>query len=67
MSLNIVEKIDKNVKINNVIISVSDKTNLDHFIKKLIQINQDITIYSTGGTYKYLTSIEGIKEGKNLD
>ena len=66
MSLNIVEKIDKNVKINNVIISVSDKTNLDHFIKKLIQINQDITIYSTGGTYKYLTSIEGIKEGKNL-
>ncbi|MCL2791953.1 MAG: hypothetical protein FWD87_02580 [Spirochaetaceae bacterium] len=66
MSLNIVSKIDKKVKISNVIISVFDKTNLDHFIKKLIQINPDITIYSTGGTYKYLTGIEGIKEGKNL-
>ena len=66
MSLNIVSEIDRNVKIENVIISVSDKTNLDFFIKKLIQINSDIKIYSTGGTYKYLQGIEGIKEGKNL-
>ena len=66
MSLNIVSEIDKNVKISNIIISVFDKTNLEYFTKKLIQINQSIKIYSTGGTYKFLTGIEGIKEGKNL-
>jgi len=66
MSLNIVSEIDRNVKIRNVIISVSDKTNLDYFAQKLIKINPDIKIYSTGGTYKYLTSIKGIKEGENL-
>ena len=66
MSLNIVSDIDKNVKISNIIISVSDKTNLDYFTKKILQINPDIKIYSTGGTYKYLSGIEGIKEGKNL-
>ena len=66
MSLNIVSEIDKNVKIKNVIISVSDKANLDFFVKKLIQINPDIKIYSTGGTYNYLLDIKGIEEGKNL-
>ncbi len=66
MALNIVSEIDNNVRIKNVIVSVSDKTNLDFFIKKLIKINPDIKIYSTGGTYKYLLEIKGIKEDKNL-
>ncbi|MCL2704928.1 MAG: hypothetical protein FWE72_01830 [Spirochaetaceae bacterium] len=66
MSLNIVSEIDNNIKIKNVIISVSDKRNLDYFAQKLIKNNPDIKIYSTGGTYKYLTDIGGIKEGENL-
>jgi len=66
MSLNSVSEVDKSVKIRNIIISVSDKTNLDYFTQKLIQINPDIKIFSTGGTYKFLAALDGIIEGKNL-
>ena len=66
MALNIVKKIDNMVKIKNVIVSVSDKANLDIFVKKMTDINPEITFFSTGGTYKYLSGINGIKEGNNL-
>ena len=47
----------KNTKIKNAIISVSDKTNL----KSLIPYFEEnkISIYSTGGTYKFLQDING--------
>ena len=66
MALNIVEKIDKNVKINSILLSVSDKSGLDIFVSDMININPDIKFYSTGGTYKKLLEINGVNEGENL-
>lgn len=59
MVLNIVEKIDDVVKVNHVLTSVSDKTGLDKLIQGLVEINPDIMIYSTGGTYKMIHEILG--------
>ncbi len=64
MSVNIVNKVDNAIKINNVIISVSDKSGLDMFVSGLTEINPDIKIYSTGGTYDYISKI--IKDKKNI-
>lgn len=66
MALNIVEKIDKDIKINNVLLSVSDKTGLDLLIPAIVKINPDIKFYSTGGTYSKLLEFDCINEGKNL-
>ena len=66
MALNIVGKIDKNIKIKNILLSVSDKTGLDLFVSELIRINPDVKFYSTGGTYKKLKEFSCIKEGENL-
>jgi phosphoribosylaminoimidazolecarboxamide formyltransferase / IMP cyclohydrolase len=63
-TLNIVDKVDDYVKITNVIVSVFDKTNLEIFIPQLVSFNPNITIYSTGGTYKKIFEILG--ETKNL-
>ncbi|MCP4162084.1 MAG: hypothetical protein GY760_18580 [Deltaproteobacteria bacterium] len=62
MALNVVEKIDDLVKVNNVLISVSDKTGLDNFIPELVKINPEITIFSTGGTYNKICDILGNKD-----
>ena len=51
MALNIVADIDDKVSINNVLISVSDKTGLEDLVRGLIEINPVVKIYSTGGTY----------------
>lgn len=59
MALNIVGKIDGNVKIRNVLISLSDKRNLEKFVKSLLKINNEITFYSTGGTYKAIKELIG--------
>ncbi len=66
MALNVVEKIDDKVKVNHVLASVSDKSNLDKLIPGLIMINPDVMIYSTGGTYKAIADILGEDAGKNL-
>lgn len=55
--MNIVNKIDGNVKINHVLISVSDKTGLDVLVPGLVAINPGVKIYSTGGTYKKINEI----------
>lgn len=59
MSINIVERIDDRVKVNNVLISVSDKKGLDAFIPQLVEINTGIRIFSTGGTFAKLKEILG--------
>ena len=64
--MNIVEKIDDLIKIENVLISVWDKTNLDFLVSNLIDLNSDIKIYSTGGTYKKIEEILKDKSKKNL-
>jgi phosphoribosylaminoimidazolecarboxamide formyltransferase/IMP cyclohydrolase len=57
MSINVVEKIDRLVPVQHVLISVSDKSGLDHFIPELIKIIPDIQIISTGGTYQRIKEI----------
>lgn len=59
MSINIVNKIDDLVKINHALISVSDKHGLDVLIPKLIEINPEIKIFSTGGTFEKIKDILG--------
>jgi len=67
MALNIVEKIDDAVKVDRVIVSVSDKRGLDLLIPGLVEVNSDIVILSTGGTYKAIGEILGEeKASKNL-
>jgi phosphoribosylaminoimidazolecarboxamide formyltransferase/IMP cyclohydrolase len=64
--LNTVERIDDSVKIRNVLASVSDKAGLDKFIPSLVKINDDIRIFSTGGTYNAIKDILGDRAAKNL-
>lgn len=59
MGINIVEKIDDLVKVKNILVSVSDKSRLDYFIPQIVDINPDITIFSTGGTFKKIGEILG--------
>ena len=57
MSLNIVTKTDDRVAIKNVLISVSDKTGLEDFVKGLVAACPGVKIYSTGGTYAKIKGI----------
>jgi phosphoribosylaminoimidazolecarboxamide formyltransferase/IMP cyclohydrolase len=59
MSINIVEKIDDLVKVKHILVSVSDKNGLDTFIPRLVEINPEIKIFSTGGTYGKIKEILG--------
>ncbi|MBP5511132.1 MAG: hypothetical protein J6Z49_09470 [Kiritimatiellae bacterium] len=59
MALNIVREIDDTVAIRRVLMSVSDKTGLESFVPALVQAVPDVTIYSTGGTYKAIEKILG--------
>lgn len=59
MRKNIVDRIDDAVKINTILVSVSDKSGLDTFIPGLVEINPAIRILSTGGTYSAIKDILG--------
>lgn len=61
--MNIVEKIDDLVKINRVLVSVSDKSGLERLIPALLGINPRIQFFSTGGTYKTLKALIGSTPG----
>ena len=66
MAKNIVEQIDDSVKINTILVSVSDKTGLEEFIPGLLEINPGLMILSTGGTYAKIKDILGKKAGSCL-
>jgi len=66
MALNIVERIDDSVTIKHVLASVSDKRGLDTFIPALVEINPNVKIYSTGGTFKAIQTILGDDAARNL-
>ena len=66
MTTNRVEKIDKNVMINTVLISVSDKTGLEELIPGLVEVNPEIRFLSTGGTYARIQEILGDAADKHL-
>jgi len=61
MGKNVVEKIDDLVKIRTLLVSVSDKTGLPTFIPGLVELNPDLLILSTGGTYGKIKEILGKK------
>ncbi|MBU4212761.1 MAG: hypothetical protein L6437_07480 [Kiritimatiellae bacterium] len=54
MALNFVEQIDDAVRIQHVLVSVSEKAGLEAFIPELVRINPHLTLYSTGGTFQAL-------------
>ncbi len=66
MSINIVKKIDDLTKVKHVLASVSDKKGLENFIPRLLKINPDIKIFSTGGTFAHLESILGTQADQCL-
>ncbi len=59
MTINTVEKIDDRVSVNHVLISVSDKRGLEEFVPRLVSINPQIRIFSTGGTFARISDILG--------
>lgn len=66
MAMNVVEKIDNLVKVQHVLISVSDKSGLDTFIPELVSINPEIKIFSTGGTFGRIREILGDSAAQRL-
>lgn len=67
MSINIVEKTDDLVTVNNILISVSDKNGLDELVSGLVDINPDINILSTGGTFSSINKVLGDKANGRLN
>jgi phosphoribosylaminoimidazolecarboxamide formyltransferase/IMP cyclohydrolase len=66
MSLNIVDRIDDLVKVKHVLISVSDKANLERLVPGLRQIIPEIRFFSTGGTFNKLRELLGSEAGNCL-
>ena len=64
MALNVVQTIDDAVKIEQVLVSVSDKAGLADIVAPLIAINPKVMIYSTGGTWQALRDILGTEAAK---
>lgn len=66
MSKNVVDQVDDLVKVERVLISVSDKTGLDFLVPELLKINPGLKIFSTGGTYGRIREIIGGDAADNL-
>ncbi len=66
MAGNIVETIDDWVRIDRVLVSVSDKSGLDRLIPALLESNPGVHFYSTGGTYRALAEILGGQAASHL-
>jgi len=61
MSINVVEKIDDLVVVRNVLASVFDKSGLETFVPELLEINPDMKLFSTGGTFGKIKELLGDK------
>lgn len=66
MTINVVTQIDSQVPVRNVLISVSDKSNLQLLVTRLLEINPGVILYSTGGTYSSIKQILGDRAGACL-
>jgi phosphoribosylaminoimidazolecarboxamide formyltransferase / IMP cyclohydrolase len=66
MGKNVVDRIDDQVSINTILVSVSDKSGLEEFIPGLLAVNPKIQILSTGGTHGRIREILGENAGQNL-
>ncbi len=54
-----VTRVDDLVKVRNVVVSVSDKTNLERFAPMLLEACPGMRFYATGGTHRFLTEVVG--------
>jgi len=59
MAGNIVREVDDWVRVQHVLISVSDKRKLEVLVNGLVGVNDNLRIYSTGGTHKRIAEILG--------
>ena len=59
MAGNIVRELDDWIRPQHVLISVSDKRELPVLVNGLTTINEDVMLYSTGGTYEKIAEILG--------
>ena len=66
MSINVVTRVDDLVKVQNILVSVSDKSGLEQFIPELVEMNPEIQIFSTGGTFGRISEILGGSDGGRL-
>jgi phosphoribosylaminoimidazolecarboxamide formyltransferase/IMP cyclohydrolase len=66
MTVNIVEQVDDLVKIRHVLCSVSDKTGLEALIPGLLEVNPELCILSTGGTFARIQEILGERAAGHL-
>lgn len=66
MALNVVTKIDSLIEVRNILISVSDKSNLNQLVTQLLEINPQVTLYSTGGTYNAISEFLGDRADARL-
>ena len=57
--MNIVEQVDHWVKIQHALVSVSNKSGLDVLVTGLVELNPEIHLYSTGGTFEAISRILG--------
>ena len=66
MSINTVERIDDNVPVRHVLVSVSDKSGLETLIPALVAACPGLRIFSTGGTFGRISEILGDQAGETL-
>ena len=66
MTKNVVERVDDRVKVNTLLVSVSDKTGLETFIPGMVAVNPELVILSTGGTFGRIREILGAVADRHL-
>ena len=64
--VNIVRNTDDLVRIDRVLVSVSDRTGLDLLVPHLLEANPDLEIFATSGTFAALNDILGEKAAGRL-
>jgi phosphoribosylaminoimidazolecarboxamide formyltransferase/IMP cyclohydrolase len=66
MAVNLVATVDDRVRIQNVIVSVYDKSGLEVLVNGLLQSNPECMFYATGGSHAGLKKILGKRVQSNL-
>ncbi|GAI47287.1 unnamed protein product, partial [marine sediment metagenome] len=64
--MNVVERIDDAVRVEHVLVSVFDKTDLELLVSGLLDGNPEVTLYATGATHAALKNILGADAKNHL-
>ena len=59
-------KINDRIPVENVLVSVFDKSGMENLVPELISINPNVRFMSTGGTYERIKDILGNSHGDHL-